>query len=99
MSDYDQTYGLIVSFEDQSHSYVHGFEAGLLSARMNGGLEAQIEATVHTENRETIRRMALAYGWEVQFEPTEVEGWLYVVLDKTKPISTQPNPHGLRIVK
>jgi hypothetical protein len=99
MSDLENAeYGLIVSFEDQSASYVHGYEAGMLHARMNSGQEAEIESVVHTENQETLRRMAVAYGWEAVFEPTEVEGWITVKMTKKGPPIDRPNPHGLRIV-
>lgn len=92
-------YGLIVSFEDQSASYVHGYEAGMLHQRMKSGAEAAIEMTVHIENQETIRRMAVAYGWEAEFKPTAVEGWITVELDKGKLSPVRPNPHGLRVVR
>lgn len=87
-------YGLVVSFEDQSASYVHGFEAGLLKARMDSGAEASIEATIHEENRETVRRMAVAYGWEAEFKPTSVEGWIVVELDKGKLTRTATRRWG-----
>lgn len=92
----DVQYGLVVSFEDQSASYVHGFEAGLLKQRMQ--TETSFEATVHEENRETIRRMAVAYGWEAKFTPTDVPGWIIVELDKGLLQPTRRNPHGLRVV-
>jgi hypothetical protein len=96
--DEPQEYGLIVSFEDQSPSYVHGFEAGIIDARMKSGAEAEIEVVVHTENRETLRRMAVAYGWSVEFVDTEVEGWTTANFAKTRKPIDRPNPTGLRVV-
>lgn len=93
----DANYGLIVSFEDQSASFVNGFEAGELWQRMRNGAEAEIEATVHTANRETITRMGIAEGWAVEFSATEYEEW--ITLRMTKQMAPpRVNPHGLRIV-
>lgn len=91
-------YGLIVSFEDQSDSYVHGWEAGGLWQRMRSGIEAEIEATVHTANRETISRMCVAEGWSVEFTATEYPEWLQMAMTKDRKAPERPNPHGLRVV-
>lgn len=88
---------LIVSFPDQSPSFVNGFEAGKLWERMRSGAEAEIEAVTHTENREVIDRMALAEGWEVERKSSEVNGWDYITLTKGKK-PDRLNPHGLRVV-
>lgn len=90
-------YGLLVSFEDQSDSYVHGFEAGMLSVRMKDGTEAEVEATIHTANKETVSRMAIAYGWSAEFKSTEFEEWTTVELVK-QSAPQRVNPHGLRVV-
>jgi hypothetical protein len=79
----DQEYGLIVSFEDQSGSYVHGFEAGQIWESMKR-VDPFIEKMVHTENKETIRRMAHAEGYEMIWEPTEIAEWSKVKLTKTQ---------------
>lgn len=96
--DDDAEYGLLVSFEDQSASFVHGFEAGQLWQRMRDGTEAEISATIHTANRETVTRMALAEGWVATFTETEVAEWLTLEVAKTKKAPERPNPHGLRVV-
>lgn len=102
MSDEAETtetkYGLLVSFEDQSPSYVHGFEAGMLWHRMEAGAEAEIELMVHSANRETINRMAIAKGWTATFAATEYDEWLNLELVKAKKAPELPNPHGLRVV-
>jgi len=95
----DVRYGLIVEFPDDSSSFVHGVEAGILNEQMESGAVSEIEKTVHTENKEVLRRMAVAYGWEISFQPTEVEGWQIVKLKKTKKITQKPNPKGIRIVR
>jgi hypothetical protein len=92
------SYGLVVSFPDQSASFVHGFEAGALDERMKAGAVAEIEATTHDENREVIRRLADYQGWSVEVKPSGVPGWDYTILRKERPARERPNPHGLRIV-
>lgn len=94
----ESSYALIVSFDDQSESYVHGFEAGGIWQRMKAGAEAEIEAMVHTANRETLSRMAIAEGWTVEFKPTSLEEWTEMEMVKTKAPSERANPHGLRVV-
>jgi len=97
-NDEKSEYGLLVSFEDQSASYVHGYEAGGIWQRMRSGTEAEIEIMVHSVNRETLRRMAVADGWSVEFTPTEFDEWVSMKMEKqAKPID-HPNPHGLRVV-
>ena|SRR3569832_2052508 len=95
-------FGLVVSFEEQSESYVHGFEAGGLSVRMKGDAPADdiedVKITVHTANRVTIERMCTAYGWSATFEPTEYPEWTYLTLTRAPKPTERPNPHGLRIV-
>ena len=56
--------GLIVKFEDESSSYVHGFEAGMLWQQMQQGLQfIDPELPVHVENLTTLGRMAKAAGY------------------------------------
>lgn len=66
-SEEEAVYGLIVSFPDQSASFVHGYEAGKLGYRMEFTAEQSIEDMVHTENEEVIRRMCNAFGWSCEF--------------------------------
>lgn len=89
---------LLVSFEDQSESYVHGFEAGKIWEQMCSTPEGYMEFTIHTQNVETIRRMAIAEGWNADFAETEVEGWTYVNLEREGKSTEKPNPFGLRVV-
>lgn len=94
----DTAFGLIVSFPDQSASFVHGFEMGQLWQRMEHGAEAEITATVHDENREVIVRSADALGWSAEIRTSSVFGWAEATLVKRRPSRLRPNPHGLRIV-
>lgn len=98
MSEEPVHYGLVVAFPDGSASFVNGFEAGILSERMQAGAVAEIEATTHTENREVIARMAVAYGWSVSVKPSGVEGWDNTILRKDQKTPRRPNAHGLRLV-
>lgn len=100
----ERNWGLLVSFPDQSQSFTHGFEAGLLWQRLRSGHEAEIEnLTVHAENEEVMRRMALAEGWSCEFEPCKDEaGKVYetyrvATLRKTEKAPVRPNPHGFRV--
>lgn len=79
----DNEYGLVVSFEDQSGSYVHGFEAGQIWESMKR-VDPFIEKVVHTDNKETIRRMAHAEGYEMIWNETEYSEWSTVKLTKTQ---------------
>ena len=96
------SYGLVVSFEDQSPSYVHGFEAGTLKVRMCGDAPADDidgeKITVHTANRVTIDRMCAAYGWQALWEGTEFPEWSYLTLTRSPKPTERPNPYGLRVV-
>lgn len=78
----EETYGLIVSFPDQSDSFVHGFEAGMIWEMMKAPI-THFVMTVHTANEEVIRRQADAADKDVAFEPTGYEGWSNMtVLDR-----------------
>lgn len=93
----DAEYALLVSFPDQSASYVNGFEAGMLWESMQRGDAAEIEYTIHEENRLTVQRMAIAGGWDAEFGRYD-DTWTTVKLSKTSTAPAIPNPHGLRVV-
>lgn len=94
----DEASSLLVSFPDQTPNFVNGFEAGQLWERMRSGKEAEIEVTTHTENREVIARMADQYGFALEVEESDIDGWDNTILSKKRPQRTTPNPHGLRLV-
>jgi len=91
-------YSLILAFPDESPSFAHGFEAGLLYQRLLAG-ETPIEDVAHAENREVVSRMAERCGYECRLEEAEVEGWLTVRLEKKRYLPPPRNPYGLRVVK
>ena len=71
MSEEEQSdYRLLVSFTDQSASFVNGYEAGAIGYRMEHTAEQMIEETVHTATQEVLRSMCAGFGWEVEFQPT-----------------------------
>jgi len=74
MSKEDQSdYRLIVSFPDESSSFVNGYEAGAIGYRMEHTAEQVIEETVHTANEAVLNAMGAGFGWSVAFRPTEPE--------------------------
>ena len=70
MTDHEEEqsdYRLIVSFPDESPSFVNGYEAGAIGYRMEHTAEQVIEETVHSANQEVLRRMCAGFGWEFTF--------------------------------
>lgn len=72
MSDYS----LLVSFPDGSQSFVCGFEAGMIWMQLRDKSIPE-KMTVNSENREVIQRMCDSSFYEVHFDDSGVEGWLY----------------------
>lgn len=95
--EHEHSYGLVVSFPDQSESFTLGFEAGRIDQRM-GASESPIEECVHTKNEELFRRLADYQGYAMEWRASEVKGWSYVELRKVRPSGKSRNPHGLRVV-
>lgn len=93
----DQEYGILVSFEDQSGSYVHGFEAGQIWESMTR-IDPVIEKTVHTTNKETIHRMAHAEGYDIKWTDHD-ETWSFVVLTKSQKSKESADLVSLGILK
>lgn len=62
------------------------------------GFMAEFSMTTHAANREVIARMAEVEGWTVETKPSEVEGWDYTDLQKSRSAPERSNPHGLRVV-
>lgn len=97
-NEQETEYGLVVSFPDQSATFVHGFEAGELWGQMRRGDVSEIEKITHVENREVIQRMATAEGWSVEIVGITTPGWDFTKLTKTAIAPKRPNPHGLKVV-
>ena len=57
-------YGLLISFPDQSQSFVHGFEAGMVFNELANEPES-FDVTGRAENVELYERIADYYGYDV----------------------------------
>lgn len=91
MSNEEKGYGLIVSFPDQSASFVNGFEAGQVwSALESGAYDVSNGYQCHEENREVILRIARHFGYSVDFT-TSGEGWLLAHFSR----SQRPKLHSV----
>ncbi len=72
MSKKPTEYGMIFRFDDQSSSFVHGFELGQLWTK----LEQRIDPTnvYHSSNAETIIRACQHHGCRVKIKACEYGG-------------------------
>lgn len=84
-------YALLVSFPDQSESFVLGFECGMIWKAMQDG--AAVSMTVHNQNAECLQRMAAHHGYSCSLERYD-DTWSTAILTK----SVKPRPK-LEIVK
>jgi hypothetical protein len=92
MSDESVDFKPLVSFPDQSDSFVHGFEAGMIWQQMQDGASpiGTHGLPYHTENVEVIKRMADAAGYQV-IDVTRVDDcWTSVVIDKLPQSKAAP---------
>lgn len=75
---------LLVSFPDQSETFMLGFEAGMIWQEMEGGalsIDRGFESgtPIHAGNLEVIVRMAAARGYAVE-KSGDADGWVPVRL-------------------
>lgn len=77
-------HSLIISFDDQSESYVLGFEAGLLYQQLETGLVVE-PYSVHANNAPTLTRIAQHFGFCASLTSTGVDGWSTIELSRGKP--------------
>jgi hypothetical protein len=75
-------HSLLVSFPDQSETFVLGFEAGQIWADLER--RGRADRTVHVKNQEVIRRMARAQGYNVEFTPHN-EDWCMAQFSRGRP--------------
>lgn len=78
-------FACLVPFPDQSNSFVHGFEAGMIWNRMEAG-ETPIDFTgmpLHSENRDVLQRMAAARGYDLRIE-SDRDGWITGTFEKKR---------------
>jgi hypothetical protein len=76
-------YSLVVSFPDQSETFVLGVEAGIIWNRLENG--ESFGATVHVANQEVLRRMANAMNLDAQFREVDIVGWCDVTFLPRRP--------------
>lgn len=87
----------LVSFNDQSPSFVHGFEAGMIWQQMQQ-TDAVIDGAlpVHVVNETVLRRMAASAGYKVEFKPIDgSDEWTSAVFTL---LSAAPRRSYLRVV-
>jgi hypothetical protein len=97
------TYGLIVSFPDQSESFVLGFEAGEIWSLLTAEVDKEVRL-VHSENKEVIKRMCKALNYKVEFEgfdDPKFEEWCEArfarrLCSTTPRLTVVPNKEGYR---
>ena len=92
MKDAATDWGLIFAFTDTSPSFASGVEIGMLLRDIQRNV-GDIEATVHSANRNVIVRMCAAYGWIAAFRDTDYQEWTTVILKRAaRPILTVVSP-------
>lgn len=74
MGEKEQQYGLLISFEDQSPSFVHGFEAGQIWEAMQDE-KPEIGKIVHTANMDLISQMAARAGYVIELTSSGMDEW------------------------
>lgn len=88
-------YGLVISFPDQSESFVHGFEAGEIYKELELGVTSvKPPVPIHTANKEIICRMCDVHGYDVEFTDSDYEEWTYISITKRPE-----HRHKLRVIK
>jgi hypothetical protein len=73
----------LVPFPDESHSFVHGFEAGMVWQRMNAK-ERLIDNPIayHKANREVLINMAAAQGYDILEDTDCDDTWIMMTFEK-----------------
>lgn len=81
----------LVPFEDQSASYVHGFEAGMVWQRMmHGEAVINFDLPVHYANAITFGSMAEAAGYDLEFVQCEDEFHEWMTATFVKQVPSRP---------
>lgn len=84
----------LVPFPDQSASFVHGFEAGMIWQRMNAGeqtIGSDLEIATHSCNLEVFQRMADTHGYLLEIDYCDDDEWMIATFSK--------NHQRFRVVK
>ena len=76
--------GLIVKFEDESGSYVNGFEAGMIWQQMQDGVPLiDPDLPLHVENKTTLERMAKSRNYKAILTPIDdAPEWMSATFEK-----------------
>jgi hypothetical protein len=75
---------LLVSFPDQSESFVHGFEAGIIWNKMEQGIET-FEQNIHEENKDLVKEMCNKSGYTFSIQHQNgFNEWKWLVAFKKK---------------
>lgn len=77
-------------------AYVAGWEMGRLDADLAllaGAMATSAERTIHTENLPQADLVAMYHGFTCTAEPSEVEGWTYITLQRAE-ITAIDDPTG-----
>ncbi len=69
-------YGMVMPFKDESSSFVHGFEAGILWEKMCNNEKFE-KYLIHTKNIEQIEMMCRRFHYYYRFENYS-EDWSYL---------------------
>lgn len=78
-----EDYNLVFNFLDESNSFCHGVETGILYTKLQYDLLLEERETIHTDNVEQIKLAAKAFYYDVIIEKSEVEGWSYATFVKS----------------
>ncbi len=79
-------HNLIVRFDDQSPSFVHGFEAGQVWEQIEKK-RSIINRTVHAINEDLFRRMARDHGYSISVEVhQEAPEWAELELTRKREV-------------
>lgn len=74
---------LVFAFIDGSDSYVHGYEAGLLAAKMEAAQSPILsDLPYHTANIPQFELMARHYGYQMEERHTDFGEWTYLAFTK-----------------
>ena len=86
-----EEYSMLFSFPNQSPSFVHGFEAGMLWREMEAGA-LTIKRTIHSINLGLVHRMATQSGYSFNSVPTNIDEWTNIELVKGPRIAVVQPP-------
>lgn len=75
-----EKFELAVVFDDQSPSFVHGYEAGQISQLLRGP-QVSMSTTVHVANKEVLAKIADMRGFTVTYEDTVYSEWVHAAFE------------------